>query len=175
MNLAIEDYGLIGSIRTAALVGRNGSIDWMCVPRFDSAACFASLLGDKTNGRWLIEPVGDVKSVKRRYRGDTLILETTFEQAGGVATVIDFMPISKSEERVDLVRIVRCDSGTITMRTEFILRFGYGRDIPWMRRADYGLRAVAGPDAIELRSPIRMVGHNLTHTIEFSNANEALR
>jgi GH15 family glucan-1,4-alpha-glucosidase len=168
VNQAIEDYGLIGDTRTAALVGRNGSIDWLCLPRFDSRACFAALLGDRTNGRWLIEPAGDVNRVTRRYRGETLILETTFETAQGSATLIDFMPIPKREDRVDLVRLVRCTSGSMTMRTEFILRFGYGREIPWVRRADYGLRAMAGPDAVELRSPVRLVGHNLAHNGEFS-------
>jgi GH15 family glucan-1,4-alpha-glucosidase len=168
VNLRIEDYGLIGNTRSAALVGRNGSIDWLCLPRFDSGACFAALLGDRTNGRWQIEPAGDVKRVTRQYRGDTLILETTFETAHGSATLTDFMPIPKREDRVDLVRLVRCNSGSMTMRTEFILRFGYGREIPWVRRADYGLRAMAGPDAVELRSPIRLLGHNLVHTGEFS-------
>jgi len=168
VNLAIEDYGLIGNTRTAALVGRNGSIDWLCMPRFDSGACFASLLGDRTNGRWQIEPAGDLKKITRRYRGDTLILETTFETMTGTATLIDFMPISNRDDRVDLVRMVRCTSGNVTMRTEFVLRFGYGHDIPWVRRADYGLRAVAGPDAVELRSPVRLIGHNLAHTGEFS-------
>jgi GH15 family glucan-1,4-alpha-glucosidase len=167
VSLAIEDYGLIGNTRTAALVGRNGSIDWLCVPRFDSAACFCALLGDRTNGRWLIEPAGDVKRISRRYRGNTLILETTFEMEGGTVTLIDFMPISRREDRADLVRIARCTSGAVSMRTEFVLRFGYGHEIPWVRRADYGLRAVAGPDAVELRTPIRLVGHNLSHTGEF--------
>ncbi|MGO9602180.1 MAG: glycoside hydrolase family 15 protein [Candidatus Binataceae bacterium] len=168
VNLAIEDYGLIGNTRTAALVGRNGSVDWLCVPRFDSAACFAALLGDRNNGRWLIEPAGDVTSVKRRYRGDTLILETTFELKDGSVTLIDFMPIRKRDDQVDLARIVRCNSGTVTMRTEFLLRFGYGHDVPWIRRADYGLRAIAGPDAMELRTPIRLIGHNLAHSAEFT-------
>jgi GH15 family glucan-1,4-alpha-glucosidase len=167
VSLPIEDYGLIGNTRTGALVGRNGSIDWLCVPRFDSAACFSALLGDRTNGRWIIEPAGDVKKVTRRYRGATLILDTTFEMSDGSVTLTDFMPISRREDRVDLVRIARCTSGSVTMRKEFILRFGYGREIPWVRRAEYGLRAVAGPDAMELRTPLRLTGHNLTHTAEF--------
>src|SRR5713226_9786142 len=107
MGLKIEDYGLIGNTCTAALVGRNGSIDWLCVPRFDSAACFASLLGDRNNGRWLIAPDGEPRAVRRRYRGDTLVLETEFETATGVAIVIDFMPVTERRERVDVVRIVR--------------------------------------------------------------------
>src|SRR5688500_2455871 len=144
--MRIEDYGLIGDLQTAALVGLNGSIDWLCFPRFDSGACFAALLGGPEHGRWLIAPMDPVKSVSRRYRGDTLVLETTFETEGGVATVIDCMPIRTDEP--DLVRLVRGVSGRVRMRTELIVRFDYGSITPWVRRENGGVRAVGGPDTI---------------------------
>src|SRR6266851_6387891 len=167
MPLRIEDYALIGNTYTAALVGRDGSIDWLCMPRFDSGACFAALLGGPEQGRWLLAPsalaqsptyVGGstvgrsgVKAVRRSYRRDTLILETEFElEDGARVAVIDFMPILDREDRVDLVRIVEGRCGTVTMRMEAAFRFDYGRIVPWVRRRDYGLSAIAGPDAIEL-------------------------
>src|SRR5438270_10999380 len=120
----IEDYALIGDRHTAALVGRDGSIDWLCLPRFDSAACFASLLGTCDNGRWLLAPRGEVRAVRRKYRDETLVLETEFETAEGVAAVIDFMPARDQDP--NLVRIVEGRGGTVPMRFELVIRFDYG-------------------------------------------------
>ncbi len=158
----IEGYALIGNMLSAALVADTGSIDWLCLPRFDSDACFAALLGTRGNGRWLIAPETEVKQVRRRYRPGSAILETTFETETGVVTLIDFMPLSEDEEHVDVVRIVRGDSGHVNMRTELVLRFGYGRHIPWVRREDFGLRAVAGPDAVEVYTQVFMAGEDFT-------------
>src|ERR1700719_4424523 len=116
MALRIEDYAMIGDCRTAALVGSDGSINWLCVPRFDSAACFAALLGSEKNGRWLIAPNGDIKTARRQYRGDTLILETEFETSEGVVAVIDFMPIRERPNQVDVVRIVEGRKGRVRMQ-----------------------------------------------------------
>ena len=155
----LESYGLIGDCQTAALVGRDGSVDWLCWPRFDSDACFAALLGTSDHGRWLIAPADGGAGASRRHRPDTLILETTFETAGGVVTLIDFMlPRGRTS---DLIRLVRGDSGTVEMCMELVLRFGYGARIPWVSRLDDGtLRAVAGPDMVLLRSPVRPKGEN---------------
>src|SRR5580700_9380148 len=132
MPLRIEDYALIGDCQTAALVGRDGSVDWLCVPRFDSGACFAALLGTNENGRWLISPQGQIRNIRRRYRDGTLILETDFETADGQATLIDFMS-TRREEPV-LVRIVVGVRGTVAMRTELIMRYEYGSVVPWVRK-----------------------------------------
>ncbi len=164
----IEDYGFIGNMLTSALVGRDGSIDWLCLPRFDSDACFAALLGTREHGHWLIAPCDEVTRTTRRYRPGTAILETTFETEEGAATVIDFMPLSDDERVVDLVRLVRGDRGRVRMRTELILRFGFGRMVPWVRRREHGLHAVAGPDAIELRTPVELHGEDLTSVAEFT-------
>jgi GH15 family glucan-1,4-alpha-glucosidase len=164
----IEDYALIGDLQTAALVGQDGSIDWLCFPRFDSGAYFAALLGSPDNGRWLLAPAGAVRACRRRYRPDTLILETTFETDEGMATVIDFMPL---RERVpELVRIVVGQRGRIRMRMEFILRFDYGSIVPWVRRVEGGLHAIAGPDALLLRTPMEMHGEDFTTVAEFDVA-----
>src|SRR5438045_1733293 len=120
----IEDYALIGDCETAALVGRDGSIDWLCWPRFDSDACFAALLGDERNGRWLIGPQDGKARVSRRYRENTLILETRFETDSGVALLVDFMPLRGKAS--DVIRCVSCERGRVAMRMELILRFGYG-------------------------------------------------
>ncbi len=160
MSRPIEDYGVIGNMLSCALVARDGSIDWLCLPRFDSGACFAALLGTEENGRWQIAPVAEAK-VTRRYHPGTPILETTFETAEGTATVIDFMPLADDEEHVDVVRIVRGDRGRVRMKLECVLRFDYGRTVPWVQRAEYGLRAVAGPDAVELRTPVALEGHHM--------------
>jgi GH15 family glucan-1,4-alpha-glucosidase len=157
----IEDYGFIGNMLSCALVARDGSMDWLCLPRFDSDACFAALLGTEENGRWLLAPEGEVKRVARRYRPGTTILETTFETAEGAATLIDFMPLAQDEEHVDVVRILRGDRGRVSMRMELVLRFGYGQVVPWVRRTDFGLRAIAGPDAVELRTPVALEGHDM--------------
>jgi len=133
----IEDYALIGNTRTAALVGRNGSIDWLPLPRFDSGACFAALLGDDANGRWLIAPADDARTVERRYRGDTLILETRFVTATGSVVVTDFMPVREGMDpaihATELVRFIRGERGVVSMRFEFVLRFDYGAIVPWVR------------------------------------------
>ena len=170
-SVAIEDYALIGNTHTAALVGRDGSIDWLCMPRFDSGACFAALLGTRDHGRWLIAPDGPVKATRRKYRGDTLVLETEFELAGGErVAVIDFMPICEHGDRIDLIRVVEGRGGTVSMQLEAAFRFDYGRVVPWVRSRDYGLSAVAGPDALQLRSRIKMHGENLKTVAAFQVA-----
>jgi GH15 family glucan-1,4-alpha-glucosidase len=150
----LEDYALIGDCQTAALVGRSGSIDWLCWPRFDSAACFAALLGGPENGYWKIAPAKDDFTVSRRYLPDTLILETEFETAEGAVTLVDFMPIRSTQS--DLVRIVTGKRGRVKMQSEGALRFDYGASIPWVTLSDGGkaLRAVAGPDLALLCSPV---------------------
>ncbi len=167
-SIPIEDYALIGDTHTAALVGRDGSIDWLCMPRFDSGACFAAILGTRDHGRWLIAPVGEIKIVRRKYRGDTLVLETEFELAGGErVAIIDFMPIREHTSRIDLIRVIEGRSGTVRMQMEAVFRFDYGRVVPWVRSRDYGLSAVAGPDALQLRTPVRMHGENLKTVANF--------
>lgn len=164
MSLPIEDYALIGDLRTAALVGKNGSIDWLCMPRFDSPACFAALLGGPQHGRWRIAPRGGLKEVRRRYREGTLILETEFRTDGGTATVVDLMPARAKGYRMDVVRLVRCDRGEVPMELELTLRFDYGRTVPWVRRRSYGLHAIAGPDAVMFCSPVELVNRDFrTH------------
>lgn len=154
MTLPIEDYALIGNTRTAALVGKNGSIDWLCLPRFDAPACFAALLGSEQNGHWRIAPTGTVTNIRRRYHDDTLVLETHFETETGSVAVIDFMPIHGFDRQVDVVRIVKGLRGEVDIRAELILRFDYGSVVPWVRRREYGLSAVAGPDAVRFQSPL---------------------
>ena len=143
----IEDYALIGDCETAALVSRDGSIDWLCWPRFDSGACFAALLGGPEHGRWLIAPKHPAPRITRRYREHTLILETDFETPEGAVTVVDFMPLRGHAS--DLVRIVIGRRGRVEMRMELILRFDYGAFVPWVTRLEDGaLRAIAGPDMV---------------------------
>lgn len=167
MSAPIGSYGMIGDCQTAALVGINGSIDWLCWPRFDSDACFASLLGGQSNGFWLLAPSDEVTAVTRRYRPDTLILETTFETATGKATLVDFMLPRDSTS--DLTRIVRCDEGEVAMCMELLLRFGYGALTPWVTRLDDGaLRAVAGPDMVVLRTPAAIRGENFKTVAQFT-------
>jgi GH15 family glucan-1,4-alpha-glucosidase len=166
--LRIEDYGLIGDTFTAALVGRNGSIDWLCAPRFDSGACFAALLGGPENGHWQIAPAGTVHSVSRRYRDGTLILDTEFETDTGTVAVTDFMPLPSTEEEVDIVRIVRCLRGEVPMRLEAIFRFDYGHVVPWVRRRPYGLQAIAGPDALQLWSLVELRNEDFITRAEFT-------
>jgi GH15 family glucan-1,4-alpha-glucosidase len=153
MALPIEDYAVLGDTSTAALVGRDGSVDWMCLPRFDSPACFAALLGERRHGRWLIGPADEAKTT-RRYVGRTFVLETTHETASGTVTVTDMMP--PLDHRADIVRILRGVKGTVRMRHEWIVRFGYGKIRPWVtRRKDEAgadvIRAVAGPEMLVLR------------------------
>src|SRR5215469_4136463 len=170
MSRSIEDYALIGNLCTTALVDRGGSIDWLCIPRFDSGACFASILGDDSNGRWLLAPQDGIKQIRRRYRDHTLLLETEFETESGVVSVIDFMPISDRGDRGDLVRIAKGVRGSVPMRTELRLRFDYGRTIPWVRRRDYGLSAVSGPIAIAFRTPLELRSEDYTTFAEFNLA-----
>jgi GH15 family glucan-1,4-alpha-glucosidase len=158
----IEDYGLIGDLQTVALVSRQGCIDWMCVPRFDSGAIFASLLGDEENGHWTLQPQGRFSSPGRRYRDDTLVLETDLETDSGAVRLIDFMP--PRGEAPDIVRIVEGVRGTVDMRMELALRFDYGSIVPWVRNIDGTLVGVAGPDGIAFRTPVELEGRDLrTH------------
>src|SRR5207244_427527 len=151
MALRIEDYAIIGDCETAALVGRDGSIDWLCWPRFDSGACFAALLGTRDNGRWWIGAADEQARVTRRYRDRTLIVETDIETADGAVTIIDFMP--PRGKASDVVRLIKGRRGTVAMRTELIIRFDYGALVPWMMRLEDGtLRAVAGPDMVVMRT-----------------------
>jgi len=168
----LEDYGLIGDLQTAALVSRAGEIDWLCLPRFDSAAVFASLLGDAENGRWTIQPDGEFSSPARRYTNDTLILETTFEAAGGTVRLIDFMP--PRETKPDVVRIVEGVRGRVEMRMELALRFDYGSVVPWVRNLDGVLVGIAGPDAVTLRTPVELEGRDL-RTYAFFSVSEGDR
>jgi GH15 family glucan-1,4-alpha-glucosidase len=163
----IEDYALIGDTQTAALVGRDGSIDWLCLPRFDSPACFAALLGDESHGRWLLAPNEEVRKTERRYRPGTLVLETDFHTAGGVLQVVDSMPIR--DEAPDITRVARCVEGRVAVRMELVLRFDFGRSVPWVQRATDGdgLTATAGPDAVHLIPGRPTYGRDLTTVAEF--------
>jgi GH15 family glucan-1,4-alpha-glucosidase len=162
----IEDYALIGDCETAALVSREGSIDWLCWPRFDSDACFAALLGTPEHGRWQIAPREPPRRITRRYRPKTLILETRFETEDGAATLIDFMP--ERHRNSDIVRLVVGERGRVPMCMELILRFGYGAHVPWVTRfEDQTLRAIAGPDMVILYTPIAFRGENMTTVGEF--------
>jgi GH15 family glucan-1,4-alpha-glucosidase len=163
----IEDYGLISDLQTAALVGRDGSIDWACFPRFDSGACFAALLGTTDHGRWLIAPSGDAWSPGRCYRENTLVLETEWECDTGKARVIDFMPPRGTAP--DIVRIVEGVDGEVEMNAELVIRYDYGSTLPWVRRLDGDMRlAIAGPDALCFRSPVEHRGENMRTIAEFT-------
>jgi len=164
--LRIEDYALIGDTFTGALVGKDGSIDWLCLPRFDSGAVFAALLGTVGNGRWLLSPGGGVRSSRQRYRGDSLVLETEFETDDGAVRIIDCMP--HRDEIADVVRVVEGIRGRIAMRMELVMRFDYGWIVPWVRRVDGALVAIAGPDALTLHTPIETRGKDLTTVAEFT-------
>ncbi|HEY7189803.1 MAG TPA: glycoside hydrolase family 15 protein [Vicinamibacterales bacterium] len=169
MSTPLEDYALIGDCETAALVSRQGSIDWLCWPRFDSHACFAALLGGAEHGRWLIEPVNERARRRHAYRDNTLILETEIEDADGAVTVVDFMP--PRGHNSDVVRLVRGDRGRMRMRMELILRFDCGLSIPWVTRLpDDSLRAIAGPNMVVLRTPVQVRGKDLTTVAEFDVA-----
>ncbi len=166
MALQIEDYAMIGDCETAALVGRNGSIDWLCWPRFDSAACFAGLLGTPDNGRWLLGPESEPFEVRRRYRLGTLILETEFRTDTGTAMVVDFMPPADGVS--DLVRIVCGLSGRVRFQTELVLRFDYGSTVPWVTRSEDGtIEAIAGPERMILRTSADLRGEDLKTVGEF--------
>ncbi|MDX6439791.1 MAG: hypothetical protein QOF45_2374 [Gaiellaceae bacterium] len=165
--MKLEDYGLISDLQTAALVGRNGSIDWLCFPRFDSDACFSALLGDEWDGRWLLAPDCEVLHTERRYREGTLVHELDFHCEAGIVRVIDFMPPRGAEP--DLVRIVEGVEGSVPIRMELVIRFGYGEIVPWVRRVGEDIRvAIAGPDALALRSRAPMRGENLRTVCEFT-------
>ena len=165
MTLPIENYALIGDCHTAALVGSDGSADWLCLPRFDSGACFAALLGGPEHGRWLIAPAVEVSQVRRQYRDGTLILETEFDTREGSIRVIDFMPLS--DERWDVVRIVEGLSGEVVVRMELIVRFDYGSIVPWVRRSGDVLLITAGPDTLELRAGVAVKSENMRSAAEF--------
>ncbi len=164
--MLIEDYAVIGDTHTVALVGRDGSIDWLCVPRFDSDACFAKLLGDESNGYWKIAPKAKILRSERRYRPDTLVLETEIETDGGVVRLVDCMPLR--ENHPEVVRLVEGVSGRVDMRLELALRFDYGSIRPWVRRLDGMLSAVAGPSAVRFWSPVPTHGENFVTVAEFS-------
>jgi GH15 family glucan-1,4-alpha-glucosidase len=167
--MRIEDYALIGDMQSAALVGRDGSVDWLCLPRFDSPACFAALLGGDRNGRWWIGPAepggGRRPASRRRYRGDTLVLESEWDMPGGTVRVIDFMPPRHANP--DMVRIVEGVSGSVEMATQIRIRFDYGRIVPWVRRTDGLLHAIGGPDSVWLHSPVPLQGGDHAHKATF--------
>ncbi len=166
----IEDYAFLSDTQTGALVSRDGCVDWLCLPRFDSGACFASLLGNTENGHWRFFPEEEVQTTRRRYRGDTLILETELETKDGAVRLIDFMP--PRGENPDIIRIIEGLRGEVQMHMELVIRFDYGQVIPWVRRRKEagGLEAIAGPDGLILRTPIETRGEDLTTVAEFTVA-----
>jgi len=170
--MRIEDYALIGDLQTSALVGRNGSVDWLCLPRFDSASCFTALLGEDKHGRWLIAPAGAVRSVSRRYREGTLILETDFETDEGTVRLIDFMPL-RNGGAPQLMRVVQGLRGRVPMRMQLIIRFEYGSVVPWVQRVPDGIVAQAGPEQVHLSTPVELRGEQLTTVAEFTIAEGA--
>ena len=162
----IEDYALIGDCETAGLVGRDGSIDWLCLPRFDSDSCFTALLGNQQNGHWMIAPE-EAAQVSRRYKGDTLILETTFRTSSGSVVLVDFMP--PEGDGCVLIRLVFGIVGRVRMRSRINIRFDYGSTIPWVTRLDDGtLRAIAGPQMLLLKTPAALRGEDFTTVSEFT-------
>jgi len=165
MSCPIEDYGMIGDCQTAALVGKNGSIDWLCLPRFDSPACFAALLGNRDHGRWQICPADEPRAIRRRYVPGTLILETEYDVGSGSVKLIDFMPVRGTAP--DIVRIVTGVRGEVRMKMELVLRFDYGSIVPWVRRIERGLRATAGPDTVYLWTDVRVRGEDLRSVADF--------
>ena len=164
----IEDYAFLSDTQTGALVSRDGCVDWLCFPRFDSPACFASLLGARENGRWFFHPDEGIEETRRRYRDDTLILETEIETKSGAVRLIDFMP--PRGENPDIIRIVEGLRGKVSMQMELIIRFDYGQIVPWVRKRHDGLEAIAGPDGLILRTPIETYGKDLTTVAEFTVA-----
>ncbi|RKS80696.1 GH15 family glucan-1,4-alpha-glucosidase [Motilibacter peucedani] len=165
MSKPIEDYALLGDLHTAALVARDGSVDWLCLPRFDSPACFAALLGDDSHGRWLVAPAAGGACSRRSYRDDSLVLDSEWDTPDGTVRVTDFMPLRG--EAADVVRIVEGVSGRVPMRTELVLRFDYGHIVPWVRHVDGDLGAVAGPDAVWLRTRVPLEGEHQRTVGEF--------
>ena len=166
MAALIEDYALIGDTHTAGLVSRQGSIDWLCLPRFDSPACFAALLGDRSNGRWLLAPAGPVREVRRRYQGDTMVLETEYRTDDGTVRVVDCMPPRQWDP--DVARVVEGVRGRVPMRMELTIRFDYGSVVPWVRHIDGALHAIAGPDSVWLRTPVPVHGENWSTLADFT-------
>src|ERR1043165_6971743 len=162
----IEDYGFLSDTQTAALVSRDGCIDWLCFPRFDSGACFASLLGKAENGHWRFWPDDKIKKLSPRYRGEALILETEIETRSGTVRLIDFMP--PRGKNPDIIRIVEGVRGQVALQMELIIRFDYGNVVPWVRKCHGGLEAIAGPDGLILRTPIETRGKDLTTVAEFT-------
>src|SRR5205085_12040380 len=167
MTVSIADYALIGDCETVALVSRGGSIDWLCWPCFDSDACFAALLGDERHGHWTIAPRDKRTRLTRRYRPNTLILETQFATEAGSVTLIDFMP--PRGQASDVVRFVRGDRGRVKMRMDLVIRFGIGLNIPWVKKTEErsALLAICGPDMVILRTPVEMRGEDLTTVADF--------
>ena len=173
--LYIEEYGIIGDTHTAALVGRDGSIDWCCLPRFDSAACFAALLGDSRNGYWRIAPAASpppdsgsppLLATRRSYRGNSLVLETEFELPEGTVRVVDCMPVR--ERHPQIVRVVECTKGAVEMHMDLVIRFEYGSVVPWVRRVDGVHSAIAGPDGLALWTPVHTHGKDMTTVADFT-------
>jgi GH15 family glucan-1,4-alpha-glucosidase len=162
--MRIEDYALIGDCETAALVGRNGSIDWLCLPRFDSPACFAALLGGSEHGRWLLAPTAEVRAVRRQYRGDTMVLETVFETSTGTVAIVDGMP----RQVPQVLRRVEGRRGRVAMRMELAIRFDYGSVVPWVRRTPGGMTAIAGPSGLALHTPVELRGEDFRTVGEFT-------
>lgn len=162
----IEDYALIGDTHTAALISREGSLDWLCLPRFDSPACFAALLGTPEHGRWLITPRENSTTIRRRYRGDTLVLETCFDTPTGTAMVVDFMP--PRDRDINVVRLIVGVKGTVRMKMELTLRFDYGSIIPWVSHHRRFLKAVAGPDAVYLETELELRGEGFSTVADFT-------
>ncbi len=162
----LEDYALLGDTESAALVSRHGSIDWLCLPRFDSPACFAALLGSPDHGRWLLAPAGGPRCARRRYREGGLVLESRFETSSGAVTVIDCMP--PRDDTPDVVRVVRGEAGRVEMRMELVVRFDYGSIVPWVRKIDGRTSAVGGPDAVCLTTPVEVHGEELRSVAEFA-------
>src|SRR5262245_28494129 len=161
----IEDYALIGDCETGALVSKDGSVDWLCLPRFDSRACFAALLGAPEHGRWLLAPAGPARTT-RRYLDDSLVLQTEHETAEGAVTVTDFMPMRDGQ--LNLVRLVDGQRGSVPMRTELVIRFDYGSIVPWVQQAPGGIWAIGGPDSLRLYSPVKLRGEDLRSVAEFT-------
>ncbi|MEP6777427.1 MAG: glycoside hydrolase family 15 protein [Chthoniobacterales bacterium] len=162
----IEDYAFLSDTQTGALVSRDGCVDWLCLPSFDSAACFASLVGESGNGRWSFSPTAAIRSTRRRYRGDTLILETEIETESGVIRLIDFMP--PRGKNPDIIRIIEGVRGSVQMNMRLVIRFDFGHVIPWVRKRHGGLEAIAGPDALILRTPVETRGAEMTTVAEFN-------
>ncbi len=166
MPARIEDYALIGDCHTAALVARDGSMDWLCLPRFDSGACFAALLGSPDHGRWRVGPAVPARATRRRYRGDSLVLETEHDVDGGTVRVVDCMPPRTAAP--DVVRIVEGVRGRVPVRSDLAIRFDYGAIVPWVQRSEGGIRAIAGPDTLFLRTPAPLRGEGFTTVSEFT-------